>query len=112
LIGRISGRRVFAELARTGRTSRTKVLWCRYLSDPTATPLRVGFAVGRSYGRATQRNRLRRRLRAIVPAVAARCGLDSGWLLIGARPDASERTFAELTEELDRLLRRLTTTAP
>jgi ribonuclease P protein component len=104
LIGRISGRRAFDELARSGRSSRTRVLWCRYLNDPAVTPVRVGFAVGRSYGRAVERNRLRRRLRAIVAAQAARCGLTSGWLLIGARPAAKEHTFDQLSQEVVRLL--------
>jgi ribonuclease P protein component len=104
LIGRISDRRTFEQLARAGRSSRTRVLWCRYLSDPAATPVRVAFAVGRSYGRATERNRLRRRLRAIVADEAVRCDVSSGWLLIGARPNAKEHTFDELRSDVRQLL--------
>jgi ribonuclease P protein component len=111
LIGRISDRRTFEQLARAGRSFRTRVLWCRYLSDPKATPLRVAFAVGRSYGRATERNRLRRRLRAIVSAEAARCDVHSGWLLIGARPTAKEHTFDELSADVHRLMLAVSSTS-
>jgi ribonuclease P protein component len=100
LIWRIRGKRAFDELARRGRSSRGKVLWCRFLNDPDASPLRVGFSVGRSYGRATERNRLRRRLRVLVDQEAAACGLTAGWLLVGARPSAHELTFDELQADL------------
>jgi ribonuclease P protein component len=104
LIWRIHGRRAFDEIARTGRVSRTKTLWCRYVNDPSAAPLRVGFAVGRSYGRATERNLLRRRLRAIVNESAPTSGLTAGLLLIGARPSARELTFEALQQEVGQLL--------
>ena len=87
------------------------MLWCRFLSDPAATPVRVAFAVGRSYGRATERNRLRRRLRAIVSDEAVRCDVGSGWLLIGARPSAKEHTFDELRSDVRRLLLAVGATA-
>ena len=70
LIGRIHGRTAFERLARSGRSFRTGTLWCRFVNDPQASPLRVGFSVARSYGRAVERNRLRRRLRVIVAEVA------------------------------------------
>lgn len=104
MIWRIHGRRAFDTIARTGRVSRTKSLWCRYVNDPSAVPLRVGFSVGRSYGRATERNLLRRRLRAIVNDASPACGLTGGMLLIGARPSARELTFDLLREETERLL--------
>ena len=104
MIWRVHGRGAFDTIARTGRVSRTKSLWCRFVNDPSAAPLRVGFAVGRSYGRATERNRLRRRLRAIVNECAPACGLTAGLLLIGARPSASELTFEALRTEVVRLL--------
>jgi ribonuclease P protein component len=107
LIWRIRGKRAFDELARRGRSSRGKVLWCRFLNDPDASPLRVGFSVGRSYGRATERNRLRRRLRVLVDQEAAACGLTAGWLLVGARPSAQEHTFDGLRSELRTQLQSL-----
>ena len=50
LIWRIRDRRAFQQLARSGRRARTRTLWCSYLNDPSAVPLRVGFAVGRAVG--------------------------------------------------------------
>ena len=104
MIWRVRGRRAFQTLARSGRTVRTETLWCTFLNDPAAKPLRVAFAVGRPVGPATQRNRLRRRLRVIVAAVAPDVGLCHGWLLIGAKPVASKHTFASLRSEVATLL--------
>jgi ribonuclease P protein component len=82
-------------------------LWCSFVNDPAASPLRVAFSVGRSVGSATRRNRLRRRLRAIVTADAPAAGISCGWLLIGAAPAANELTFAQLRAEVGVLLARL-----
>jgi ribonuclease P protein component len=111
LIWTIRGRRAFHTLARSGRTVRTETLWCTFLDDPAAVPLRVAFAIGRSMGSAVRRNRLRRRLRAAVPGVAAELQLERGWLLIGANPTASKHTFESLRGELTALLRRATKTS-
>jgi ribonuclease P protein component len=111
LIWTIRGRRAFQTLARTGRTVRTETLWCTFLDDPAAVPLRVAFAIGRSIGSAVRRNRLRRRLRAAVRAVAAELQLQRGWLLIGAKPGANKHTFVSLTDELTALLARATATS-
>jgi ribonuclease P protein component len=104
LIWRIRGRRAFQTLARSGRTARTETLWCTFLNDPAAVPLRVAFAVGRSVGSATRRNRLRRQLRAIVASITAEIGLDHGWLLVGATPAAGKHTFGSLRSEAITLL--------
>jgi ribonuclease P protein component len=109
LIWRIRERRAFQNLARNGRKARTQTLWCTFVNDPAAAPLRVAFSVGRSVGPATQRNRLRRRLRALVTSSADRAGIGSGWLLIGARPAAAEQTFAALGTEVDSLFERILT---
>jgi ribonuclease P protein component len=79
-------------------------LWCTFLNDPAAVPLRVAFAVGRSVGSATRRNRLRRRLRTIVTSIAPEIGLDHGWLLVGATPAAGKHTFVSLRSEAVALL--------
>jgi ribonuclease P protein component len=110
LIWTIRGRRAFRTLARTGRTVRTETLWCTFLDDPAAVPLRVAFAVGRPIGSAVRRNRLRRRLRAAVRSVAADQQLQRGWLLIGAKPAASKQTFESLQKELNALLARAAAT--
>ncbi len=79
-------------------------MWCSFVNDPAASPLQVAFSVGRSVGSATRRNRLRRRLRVIVAAAAPRSGLDGGWLMIGAKPAATELTFEQLRVEVDTLV--------
>jgi ribonuclease P protein component len=104
LIWTIRARRAFQTLARSGRTVRTETLWCTFLDDPTAVPLRVAFAVGRSIGSAVARNRVRRRLRAAMRGVAAELGLQRGWLLVGAKPAVNKHTFESLRGELTVLL--------
>ncbi|MGI9031158.1 MAG: ribonuclease P protein component [Ilumatobacteraceae bacterium] len=104
MIGRVRHRREFEELSR-GRRARTETLWCRYVDDPQLVPPRLAFAIGRAVGPAVRRNRLRRRLRAIVRAAASPGGrLDHGGLLIGAAPAAVEQSFAQLRDEVGRLL--------
>lgn len=111
LIWRIRDRRAFRRLSASDCRSRTKGLWCTYVNDPAAIPLRVAFAVGRSYGPAVRRNRLRRRLRVVVDRVAAARGLTAGWLLVGVSKTptdhTNEHTFEELMVQVDRLLDRL-----
>ena len=82
-------------------------MWCSFVTDPAASPLRVAFAVGRSLGPATRRNRLRRRFRALVARSAERAGVDSGWLLITI-PSALEQTFELLGREIDAPLQQVT----
>ena len=82
-------------------------MWCSYVDDPTAAPLRVAYAVGRSIGPATTRNRLRRRLRSIVATAAPAIGVAHGWLLIGAKPGAVERTFSELRGDVVAVLNQV-----
>lgn len=82
-------------------------MWCSFVNDPAASPLRLAFSVGRSVGSATRRNRLRRRLRVIVAAAAPRGGIDGGWMLIGAQSTATELTFEQLRAEVDTLVQRV-----
>jgi ribonuclease P protein component len=79
-------------------------LWCTYLDDPSTSPPRVAFAIGRRVGSAVERNRLRRRLRAIV--ASSDDLLQSGALLIGARPSSPELTYGRLQTEVRTLLER------
>ena len=64
---------------------------------------RAGFAVSARVGGAVRRNLVKRRLRAIAAGrlVGSSVGVD---LVVVARPGAAEATFAELREELERLL--------
>jgi len=107
LIWRISERRAFQDLARSGRRARTETLWCSYVNDPSASPLRVAFSVGKAVGPATKRNLVRRRLRALVSATSEQLAMGSGWLLIGTKPGAAERTFVELFGEVSSLLNQV-----
>ena len=84
-------------------------MWCTFVNDPTASPLRVAFAIGRSVGSATQRNRLRRRLRALISVAAPQAGIAAGWLLVGGKPAAVELTFEKLGREVDALMSTLAT---
>ena len=79
-------------------------MWCRYVPDPHAVPPRLAFSIGRTVGPAVARNRLRRRLRAAVQSLAGDRRLVNGWLLLGARPTALERTFDQLTAEVAGML--------
>lgn len=100
LIWRIRERSAFTRLAREGRRTRAGVLWCTYLHDPAATPPRVAYALGRAIGPAVVRNRLRRQLQAIL----AGSSLPPGLYLIGARPDAAQRSASELAFDAGRLV--------
>jgi ribonuclease P protein component len=106
LIWTIRGRRAFHTLTRSGRTVRSETLWCTFLNDPAAVPLRVAFAVGRSVGPAVRRNRLRRRLRAAVASAAEELRIVHGWALIGAKPSAGKHTFDSLQREVADVLAR------
>jgi len=74
-VGRLRGRRAFAELAQRGRTVRSGPLRVRYLAAPGGPS--VGYAIGKRVGGAVVRNRIRRRIRAAV--VGATTPLTSGF---------------------------------
>jgi ribonuclease P protein component len=107
LIWRIRERSVFARLSQDGLRTRAGVLWCTFLPDPSASPPRVAFAIGRAVGPAVVRNQLRRRLRALLSMGETTPSqvLPPGWYLIGARPAAAERSFAQLTSDVEGLVR-------
>ena len=80
---------------------------------PEASPgaARIGIITSRRVGGAVERNRVRRRLREIVRAEYARL-LPGVWLVIVARHRAVGAEFAEMREELLRLMRRAEILAP
>jgi hypothetical protein len=43
----------------------------------------------------------------IVATVAARAGVAAGWLLVGAKPTATELTFEQLLSEVEELVHRV-----
>jgi RNase P protein component len=60
----------------------------------------VAYALGRAIGPAVVRNRLRRQLRGLLDNTS----LPPGLYLIGARPDAAQRSRVELEFDLQRLV--------
>ena len=60
----------------------------------------MAYALGRAIGPAVVRNRLRRQLRVILGASS----LPPGLYLIGARPDAAQRSASELAFDANRLV--------
>jgi len=107
LIESIRTRDAFERLRRDGRRVRSGSLWCIHVLDAELSTPHVAFAIGRPVGNAVTRNRLRRRLRALVREQS----WAPGWYLVGTRPDASELTFDQLSDRLDRLSQRLEVTA-
>ena len=115
MIWRIRERSVFARLSQDGLRTRAGVLWCTFLPDPSASPPRVAFAIGRAVGPAVTRNQVRRRLRALLTTVSDSGALAPGWYLVGARPDAAARSFAQLSSDVEALVAsvaRRTSTTP
>lgn len=68
---------------------------------PGGTEVRVAYAIGRRVGPAVVRNRLRRRLRAAAREIdVATDGLPTGAYLVSVRPEATQRSYAELRDDL------------
>jgi len=119
LIWRISDRRTFLELQRSGRRARSGVLSVTFVPAPDdqstgrpATepdPPRVAFAITRRFGPAVDRNRVRRRLRAAISEIAGRTPspVAPGAYLLTVRPEALTRTFEQLTQDLEQAFDRL-----
>ncbi|MEP7115917.1 MAG: ribonuclease P protein component [Ilumatobacteraceae bacterium] len=100
MIWRVRERSSFRRISVEGKRTRAGALWCTFVIDPMFTPPQVAFAIGRAFGPAVVRNRLRRRLRALLRATPPPPGL----YLIGAQPAAAERSFTELSVDLERML--------
>jgi ribonuclease P protein component len=105
-VERLRQRNDFLAAARAAKvTTAGFVLQARERVD--GGPVRVGFTVSKKVGNAPERNRVRRRLREVVRLTAAddlRRGHD--YVLIGRRP-ALSLPFEQLSEALERALRRL-----
>jgi ribonuclease P protein component len=95
----------FERVYRQGAAYRGKLFSVHAFPNELGTP-RLGLSVSRRVGNAVMRNTVRRRLREIfhsaLPGVPG--DLD---LVVSARPAAAEATFAELSEEFARSLRKL-----
>ena len=69
----------------------------------------VAYAIGRAVGPAVTRNLVRRRLRALICQKFV--DLPAGLYLVGATPAAAQRSFGELSFDLDRLTTAIRTKA-
>ena len=103
MIDPIRERDAFIRLRRDGVRVRIDPLWCSFVPDSEVIPPQVAFAIGRAIGSAVQRNLVRRRLRAVLRG----CEVPPGLLLIGASTRVNERTFAELEQCLNDLMRKV-----
>lgn len=106
---RITGSDEIRTLFRRGKRRKTRHLDVFLGSSPVARS-RLGLVVPKHRRNAVQRNRLKRRLReigrtAILP-VLDRSGLSLD-IMIRARPEAYAASFAELREELERIVEGL-----
>jgi ribonuclease P protein component len=108
VIFRLSDRNDFHRLQQHGRRARQGTLWMTSVTDVTATPPRVGFAVGRTVGRAVTRNQIRRRLRSIMRDLARDGRLPAGLYLVGARPGVDRVPFSEMSAAVGRLVQSVT----
>ncbi len=107
MIGRLADRNDFHRLQQHGRRARHGVLWMTWLTDASATPPRVGFAVGRPVGRAVTRNLIRRRFRSVMGELARAGRLPAGLYLLGAKPGAEQLTFLQLSEGVHEMVGRV-----
>ena len=102
---------------RKGRSGHAKHLSLRYLPAPGAPgqlELRVGIVVSKKVGKAVVRNRVRRRLREALREVSKREASQpprlrplAGDLMLIARPEAAEASYAELRRSLEQALAKV-----
>lgn len=111
---RITASEEIRALFRRGKRRRTRHLDAFFSPSP-ALHARLGVVVPKHKRRIVERNRLKRRLREIgrtgvLPAL--RAGGTPLDLLLRARPEAYQASFAELREELRELVEELCSRAP
>lgn len=94
-------RRVFAR-GRSKATGRLVLYWWEKRSGR----FRVGFSVSKKVGNAVVRNRLKRQLRACLSQYQDTLALHAVDFVFVCRPAAAGATFAELNEDVVKLLRR------
>jgi len=105
-VARIARRSEYDAVYREGRrrSSREFTIFLR----PNGLDIcRFGWSIKKELGTAVRRNRIRRRLREIVRL--HRQGIEPGWdIVIHPRSSAATANFSALTEELLKLLPRVT----
>lgn len=76
--------------------------------DPT---MRIGITVSKRIGGAVVRNRMKRRFRELARAVLPQAGIAGADHVLIGRTGGIERPFDQLSEELERALRKIRTKA-
>ena len=95
-IGRVRTRARFAALSATGRRARAGDLRVTAIVGEPPDVACVAYAVSRAVGPAVVRNRIRRRLRAAATELAPL----PGTYLVAADPQAAQRSYIELRDDL------------
>ena len=107
-VGTLTRRPEFLRAAAKGRKSVTPGLILQVYRRCGADPaVRVGFTASRRVGGAVERNRARRRLRAAVRAVMPANAEPGHDYVVIARKETLRRSFALLTRDLEKALKRL-----
>ena len=104
LIGRIQSRSDFVRVRQDGVHVRSGLLSCTVLFDPALSEPKVGYVLGRAFGSAVRRNRVRRQLRELVKVRESM--MQPGVYVFGASPRVNGADFADLGNQLDRLLKK------
>jgi len=109
LIGRLHYERDFKNLRINGKTAKRGFLSVVFSpSDSSSGGIRVAFAVGRSVGGAVVRNRIKRRLReALAKMITKNKLVPNGDYLIRVFPEAKNKTFICLAENLENVIEDL-----
>lgn len=104
----MTNRADFARVKTTGQAKAGRFVILSTLADPELTGIRTGFITSkRSARRAHDRVLMRRRFRALVQKHAPHFTEMKRFLVVIARPAASQATFQEIEEDWVRQARRL-----
>lgn len=107
LAERLRRREEFRRCYSQGRRRHGALLTLHYVEGPGPHP-RFGITAPRRVGTAVRRNKLRRRIRETVRRWSQRRNLGPLDIVVHVKPAAAAATYAQLREELERLLTTLT----
>jgi ribonuclease P protein component len=102
---RLKNRFDYLRCYRKGRRHNGSLLALHSISNSLSHP-RLGITASRKVGKAVVRQRVKRRVREVFRRWPPRRELGGVDLIVHLQPSAGKASFAELSTELDRLLRR------
>jgi ribonuclease P protein component len=105
-LGRLTRRAEFLRVAGKGRKAAAPGLVLQVLKRNDNRPARLGFTVTKKVGNAVIRNRTRRRLKEAARLELREHPVNGADLVLIGREATRERDFAELREDLRRMLTR------